>query len=71
MHEAGKILMILGAALIAAGAVLTFVHRVPWLGKLPGDIMIQKKNVTVYFPLATSVLISIILTVIFRLWSRR
>ncbi len=63
--------MILGAVLIAVGAFLTFVHRVPWLGKLPGDIMIQKKNVTVYFPLATSVLISIILSVIFRLWSRR
>jgi len=63
--------MILGAVLIAVGAILAFVPRVPWLGKLPGDIMIQKKNVTVYFPLATSVLISIILSVIFRLWSRR
>ena len=48
-----------------------FLDKIPYLGKLPGDILIQKKNFTFYFPLATSVLISIILSLVFWLWSRR
>ncbi len=48
-----------------------FLDKIPYLGKLPGDILIQKKNFTFYFPLATSILISIILSLIFWLWPRR
>jgi hypothetical protein len=71
MHELGKALIVWGIVLLGVGAVLTVSHRIPFLGKLPGDILIQKKNVTFYFPLATSIVVSMIFSIIFRLWSRR
>ncbi len=71
MQEAGKALIIFGIVLIAAGVVLTYFHKIPLIGKLPGDILIQKRNFTFYFPLATSVLISLVLSLIFWIWSRR
>ena len=71
MQEIGKTLIIFGIILIGVGILLTFFNKIPFLGKLPGDIYIQKKNFTFYFPLATSILISIILSLIFWLWPRR
>jgi hypothetical protein len=71
MQEIGKTIIIFGIILIGVGLLLTFINKIPFLGKLPGDIYIQKKNFTFYFPLATSLLISIILTFLFWLWSRR
>ena len=71
MQEIGKTLFFFGIILIAVGILLTFMNKIPFLGKLPGDILIQKKNFTFYFPLMTSILISIILSLIFWLWSRR
>lgn len=71
MQEIGKALIIFGIVLIGAGMLLTFINKIPFLGKLPGDILIQRKNVTFYFPLATSILISIILSLVFWLWPRR
>jgi hypothetical protein len=71
MQEIGRALIIFGIILIGIGLFLTFFNRIPYVGKLPGDIYIQKKNFTFYFPLATSVLLSVILSVIFWLWSRR
>ena len=71
MQELGKTLIVFGVILIGIGILLTFVNKIPFLGKLPGDIYIQRKNLTFYFPLATSILISIILSLIFWLWSRR
>jgi hypothetical protein len=71
MHEIGKPLMVIGIVLFVAGAAVFFAHKVPGLGRLPGDIVIQKKNVTIFFPLATSILVSAILSLIFWLWSRR
>lgn len=71
MLEIAKALIILGVALIVFGIFITFFHRMPFLGKLPGDILIHKKNFTFYFPLATSILVSIILSLIFWLRSRR
>ncbi|MCX5702623.1 MAG: DUF2905 domain-containing protein [Candidatus Omnitrophica bacterium] len=67
----GKTLIIFGFILIGIGLLLTFIQKVPFLGKLPGDIYIQKKNFTFYFPVVTSILISIIISFIFWLWSRR
>ena len=67
----GKALMALGAILLAAGGLITLAGKIPGLGKLPGDIVIQRGNFTFYFPLATSLLISIILTVVFALLGRR
>ncbi len=60
----GKILMILGGVLFLIGLVITFSGKIPFLGKLPGDILIQKKNTTFYFPLATSILLSLLLSLI-------
>jgi len=71
MQEIGKTLIIFGIILIGVGLLLTFFNKIPFLGKLPGDIFIQKKNLTFYFPIMTSILISIILSLIFWLWSRR
>jgi len=67
----GKSLIIFGVVLIGIGLLLIFFHKIPFLGKLPGDIYIQQKNFTFYFPLATSILLSIILSLIFWLWSRK
>jgi len=71
MQEIGKTLIIFGAILIGLGLLLTFVNKIPFIGRLPGDIYIQKKNFTFYFPVMTSILISIFLSLIFWLWSRR
>jgi hypothetical protein len=71
MQEVGKTLIFFGVILIAAGLLLVFVQKVPYLGKLPGDIYIQRKNFTFYFPLATSLLASILLSLFFWLWQRR
>ncbi|KMK93935.1 MULTISPECIES: DUF2905 domain-containing protein [Rossellomorea] len=56
-----KLLMIAGAVLLVAGLLLQFTK----LGKLPGDIVVKKENATFYFPLMTSVLLSVILSLVF------
>ena len=71
MQEIGKTLIIFGVILIGLGVLLAFFNKIPFLGKLPGDIFIQKKSFSFYFPLTTSILISIILSLFFWLWSRR
>jgi hypothetical protein len=71
MQEIGKTLIVFGIIFIVVGVFLIFMHKIPLIGKLPGDIYIQKKNFTFYFPLATSLLISIILSLIFWLWSKK
>lgn len=67
----GKFLVILGIIIVAVGGVLLFSGKIPWLGRLPGDIIIQKRNFTFYFPLATSILLSLILTLFFWLFNRK
>jgi len=71
MQDIAKILIIFGAIILVVGIFLFFVPKVPFLGKLPGDIYIEKKNFTFYFPIVTSILASIILSLIFWLFSRR
>lgn len=68
--EFGKILILLGVFIILVGLLLMISDKIPWLGRLPGDILIKKKNFTFYFPLATSLLISIILTLLFTLFRK-
>jgi len=67
----GRILIIAGVILVLVGIVFVFSNKIPWIGKLPGDIYIQKKNLTLYFPITTSILISIVLSLILMLWSKR
>ncbi len=57
-------LMLLGVVLFVLGGILTFAGKIPWLGNLPGDIHIQRKNFQFYFPLGTSILLSIVLSLI-------
>ena len=64
MSGMGRILMLMGAALLILGALLSFGPRLPWLGRLPGDIVIERDNFRFYFPIATSIVISIILTLL-------
>jgi len=62
----GKFLIITGLVIIVLGAILMLAGKVPFLGRLPGDIIIERKNFTFYFPLATSIILSVVLTLI--LW---
>ena len=71
MFESGKLLMVLGVALMVGGAVLILVGRTGLpLGKLPGDIIYRGKNTTFYFPLVTSILLSSVLSVVLYLLGR-
>jgi len=72
----GKFLILSGVSLVILGALITIVGRLPsggsglgWLGKLPGDFLFKRDSVTFYFPLATSILISIALSVLLYLIS--
>ncbi len=71
MHDIGRLLVIIGAIIVLFGGLLMLSGRVPFVGRLPGDILVQKKNFTFYFPVATSILISIVLTLIFWFAGRR
>jgi len=68
--EFGKILIVAGIALVLAGLAVTFRVQIPWVGRLPGDIWIKKENFSFYFPLTTSILVSIVLTFIFYIFRR-
>jgi len=70
VHEIGKMLVIFGVVLVGLGLILLYGAKIPWLGKLPGDITIRRENFTFYFPLATSLILSIILSVLLGLFRR-
>lgn len=70
-QELGRALVVVGAVVVAVGLVLMFADRIPFVGRLPGDILIKKKNFTLYFPLATGLVLSLLLTLVLSLWSRR
>ncbi len=61
----GKMLILLGVFIILIGLFLVIGDKIPWVGKLPGDIIIKKEKFTFYFPITTCILISIILTLLF------
>ena len=66
MSELGKLLLVLGALLVVAGLLLIFLGKTNLpIGKLPGDIVYRRRNTTVYFPLATSILLSVLLSLVF------
>ncbi len=71
MQHIGKLLVIVGIGTALFGVLLIFFAKLPWLGRLPGDIIIHKKNFTLYFPLATSILLSLLLTLLFWLFGRK
>lgn len=69
--DIGKALMLIGAVIFTLGAALLLSGRAPFIGRLPGDILVQKKNFTFYFPVATSILISVVLTLVLWLVGRK
>ena len=67
----GRVLLIIGIVIAVIGLVMIFAGKIPWFGKLPGDFFWKGKNVSFYFPLTTSILVSIILTLILWFINRR
>lgn len=66
----GKLLIITGLLLVAAGILFTLGGKIPFLGRLPGDIRIQRENFSFYFPLTTCLLISLLVSFILWLFRR-
>ncbi len=67
----GKTLILLGAVLMILGAAIILAPKIPFLGKLPGDVHLRGKNWSFYFPVATCVAISVLLTILLNLFSRK
>lgn len=71
MDSLGKMLILFGVILALLGGLLLLAGKIPFLGRLPGDIVIRREHWSFYFPLTTSIVISILLTLLFSLFSRR
>ena len=71
MPEVGKLLIIVGGFILVVGLVLSLGLRIPFLGKLPGDISIDRGNVHFYFPIVTCLLLSLLLTLLLNVFFRR
>ena len=67
----GRFLIVFGVVLIGVGAVLMIGPKMPWLGRLPGDILIKREHTTFYFPLTTSILVSLLLSFIMWILGKR
>ena len=65
MAPIGKLLILIGVVIVCAGLVFLLSDKIPWIGRLPGDITIKRDNFTLYFPLATCILISAVLSLLF------
>ncbi|MEW6082539.1 MAG: DUF2905 domain-containing protein [Bacillota bacterium] len=67
----GRVLIIVGVAFLIFGGLLVFADKIPGIGRLPGDMVFRRGNFTFYFPLATSLILSLLLTVVLSLFFRR
>ncbi len=63
-------MILLGVVLVAVGTLVSWGPRLPWLGRLPGDILVKRDGFTFYAPLATSLLISLLLSLLMWFWNR-
>ena len=70
MSDLARMLIVFGVILVVVGLALLLAPKIPWLGRLPGDIVIKRENFSFYFPLGTCILVSIILSLIFWLFRR-
>ena len=66
----GKILIILGAIIILIGIIVLYANRIPYIGRLPGDIHIKRDNFVFYFPFTTCILISAIIYIILKIFRK-
>jgi len=71
LHTLGKTLVIAGGLILVVGLVFLLAGKMPFLGKLPGDISFKGKSFTVYFPIVTCILVSVVLTIIANLIFRK
>ncbi len=71
MEHVARYLIIFGIVLVALGGIFLLAGKLPWLGRLPGDFAFKGKRVTFYFPLTTSIILSIVLTVLLNIFFRR
>ena len=69
--QIGLILAVIGVMLVIAGIAVMFADRIPFLGRLPGDINVHGGNWSVHFPIMTCIVLSILLTILFNLFTRR
>lgn len=67
----GKLLIVIGLVVAGIGLILILAGKIPWLGRLPGDFFFRGKNVSFYFPLMTSLIVSVILSLILWFINRR
>ena len=70
LKKLGKIIIYIGISLIIVGIIIQFFPKIPLLGKLPGDIYIKRENFSFYFPLTTSIILSLVLTLVLNFFSR-
>jgi hypothetical protein len=68
--DLGRALVIVGAVTLVLGILLSVGGRLPWLGRLPGDIVVRRPGLTLYLPLGTCLVLSVVLTVVLSLWRR-
>jgi hypothetical protein len=61
----GKILIVIGLVIVIVGVLFAMGGKIPWIGRLPGDVTIKGEKFTFYFPVATSILISVVLSLLF------
>jgi hypothetical protein len=66
----GKVLVIVGIVFVVLGFLLILGDKIPWIGKLPGDIYIKRDRFTFYFPIVTCIIISLLLTLFFSLFRK-
>jgi Zn-dependent protease with chaperone function len=70
-HDLGRSLVIFGAVIVLIGGLVMLAGKMPFVGRLPGDIVVKKGNFTLYAPLMTGLILSLLLTLVLNLWSRR
>ena len=71
MPEIGKLLIIVGVFIVVVGLILFLGVRIPFLGRLPGDISVDRGNVHFYFPIVTCLLLSVVVTLLLNVFFRR
>ncbi len=67
----GKTLILIGILFIICGGIFLLAQKIPWIGRLPGDIYIKRENSSLYFPITTCIIISIIVSLVTLLLGRR
>ena len=71
MHpQIGKVLIVFGALVMLVGIVLLFADKIPFLGKMPGDLTFRGKNYTVYIPIVSMLILSLLLTILLNIFGR-